>query len=419
VREWVSARRHVGALAWTGLDQAFSALSNVVVSLAIARGAGASGLGAFTVVLSAYLLVLGFQRALIADPLLASPPTIGDRDAERAALGAAAIFSAIGSLPVLGVGVVLGRPEFFALAVVLPFVCVQDLLRYLAFRRLHPRTAVALDLVWTFVSVGAWWLIRAGSVSRAVLLWGTGGALGVFLGFFLLRLAPAGVRASWRWWKRDARVFGIALAIEGIAYTLSTQASVFIVAGALGNADLGLLRAAQILLAPSAPVLAAFSAFALPRMARRAAQLTRRDSQIASVASLALAAPVALAALMAAQPLTRLLYGSSVVVPHRLLLPVALVLLVSAAGTGPILSLKARRRGGPLVSARVGTGVLGLVFVTAALSAGVTAVAWAGAAQALVYSVTVWALEMRASATSIGDVTVVAPRARGLSGGRT
>jgi hypothetical protein len=146
--------------------------------------------------------------------------------------------------------------------------------------------------------------------------------------------------------------------------------------------------------------------------------LTRRDSQLASFASLALAAPVAVGALVAARPLTWLLYGSSVVVPHRLLLPVALLLLVSAAGAGPILSLKAQRRGGPLVSARVVTGALGLVFVVAALGAGITAVAWAGAAQALVYSVTVWALEMRASATPISNVTAVVREAPALSEGR-
>jgi len=420
MREWASARRHVGALSWTGLDQALSSLSNVVVSLALARGAGAPGLGAFTVIFGTYLIVLGFQRALIADPLLASSPTIDDRDAERAALGAAIIFSAIGALLVLGIGAILGRSEFFALTVVLPFVCVQDLLRYVAFRRLHPRTAAVLDLVWTFVAVGAWWLIRAGSVSRAVLLWGAGGALGVFLGLFLLGLTPMGIRAAWRWWNRDARVFGMALAIEGVAYTVSAQASVFIVAGALGSADLGVLRAAQILLAPSAPVLAAFGAFALPRMARRASELTRRDSLLASVASLALAAPVAAGALMAAHPLTRLLYGSSVAVPRQLLLPVALASLLSAAAAGTILSLKARRRGRALVSARVATGALGLVFVAAALRAGVTAVAWAQAAQTLVYFVAAWALlEMRATATPIGNVAAVAPEARGLGGGET
>ena len=313
--EWRSARRHAGALAWTGLDQAFSTLSNVVVSLALARGAGASGLGAFTVVFGAYLIVLGFQRTLIADPLLASPLKIGDREAERAALGAAIIFSTIGALAVLGLGAILGRSEFVALALVLPFVCVQDLLRYVAFRRLDARTATMLDLAWTAVSVSAWWLIRAGSLDRAVLLWGAGGALGMVLGMFLLRLVPAGIRAAWRWWKCDARVFGLALSIEGVVYTVTAQAWVFIVAGALGSADLGALRAAQLLLAPSAPLLAAFSTFALPRMARRAAELTPRDSQLASLAALALAAPLVVAPLVAARPLTRLLYGSSFSVP--------------------------------------------------------------------------------------------------------
>ena len=79
-----------------------------------------------------------------------------------------------------------------------------------------------------------------------------------------------------------------------------------------------------------------------------------------------------------------------------------------------------KRARGEARSARVATGALGLVFVAAALRAGVTAVAWAQAAQTLVYFVAAWALlEMRATATPIGNVAAVAPEARGLGGGET
>jgi O-antigen/teichoic acid export membrane protein len=413
--EWPKARRHAGALAWTGLDQVFSTLSNAVVSLALARGAGASGLGVFTVAFGAYLLVVGFQRVLIAEPLMASSVKMADREPERAALGAAIIFSTSAALALLGLGAILSRSEFIVLALVLPFVCGQDLLRYVAFRRLDARTATMLDLAWTAVSVSAWWLIRAGSVDRAVLLWGAGAALGMVLGLFLLRLVPAGIQAAWHWWKCDARVFGLALAIEGVAYTVTAQAWVFIVAGALGNADLGALRAAQILLAPSAPLLAAFSTLALPRMARRATELTHRDSQLASIASLALAAPLVVVPVVAAHPLTRLLYGASFSVPYPLLIAVAFASLLGAAAAGPMLSLKAQRLGRRLVSARVTTGALGLVFVAAVLSAGVTAVAWAMAAQNLVYLAAVWTLEMRTRTTSVSSVGAVTSQVTGLS----
>jgi O-antigen/teichoic acid export membrane protein len=388
------AWRHARALAWTGVDQAFSTLSNVLVSLALARGAGARGLGAFTVAFSTYLVVLGFQRALIADPLLAAPPDSGDQNAERAALGAAAIFSGTGAMAVLGIGTVLGRPEFLALALVLPLICLQDFLRYIAFRRLKPQAAVLLDAIWTVVSAGAWWYVAAGSVHRAVLVWGAGGALGAVWGCRQLGLLPSSPRTAWRWWNRDARAFGVALAIEGIAYTFMSQLSVFIVAGALGDDDLGLLRAAQILLAPAAPLLAAFCAFALPRLARRADTLDRGDAQLASLAALGLVTPISLGALAAAEPLTRLLYGSSMSVPSHLLVPLALVSWLGAAGTGPVLTLKARRRGQPLVSARIVTGALGLAFIAVALRFGLVAVAWAGAMQVFAYTIAVWWLEL-------------------------
>jgi O-antigen/teichoic acid export membrane protein len=416
LRKWPGARGHVGALSWTGLDHAFSSLSNVVVSLALARGEGARGLGTFTVAFGVYLVVLGFQRTLISDPLVASLPGPRDRDSERGALGAAIAFSTMASLAVLGVGAALRRSEFLALAAVLPFVCSQDLLRYVAFRRLESRTAAVLDALWTCASVGAWWWIREGSPTHAVLLWGAGGALGMFAGLFLLGVSPVGVRSAWRWWNSDARMFGLALAVESVAYTVTTQGSVFIVAGALGSADLGSLRAAQILLAPSAMVLAAFSAFALPRLARRLTELTRSDAQLASLASLALVAPLAVGALVAADPVTRLLYGSAVAVPRQLLLPLALGSLVSAGAAGPYLSLKARRRGKSLVSTRAVTGALGCGFVAAALGGGVIAVAWALAAQAVAYFIAVWSLEVRAS--PLGKVAAAAPNSPTLAGGK-
>ena len=403
MRAWASARSHVTGVAWSGLDQAFASLSNVAVSLALTRGAGARGLGDFTVALGVYLIVLGFQRTLIADPLLTSAPTAQDRDAERAALGGTVLFSTVASLPVLGVGAILGRSEFLALAAVLPFVCVQDLLRYVAFRRLQPRSAAVLDFVWTLVSVGTWSLIRTGPVSRAVLLWGAGAALSTFSGLFLLDLAPGSIRAAWRWWNRHARGFGLALTVEGVVYTVAGQSWVFIVASTLGSTDLGALRAAQMLVALSAPVLAAFSSFALPRMARRAAELTLQDTLLASVASVALAAPAVLCALVAAHPLTRLLYGSSIAVPHQLLAPVAVASLLSAAAAGPYLSLKARRQGRLLVSTRTATGALGLVFVAAALDGGVVAVAWAAAAQNVVHLIAVSAFQVRAKAMAVTE----------------
>jgi hypothetical protein len=51
-----------------------------------------------------------------------------------------------------------------------------------------------------------------------------------------------------------------------------------------------------------------------------------------------------------------------------------------------------------------------------ALSAGVTAVAWAMAAQNLVHFVALWALDMRVQTTPVGNVAAVAPKVPGLAG---
>ena len=101
--------------------------------------------------------------------------------------------------------------------------------------------------------------------------------------------------------------------------------------------------------------------------------------------------------------------------PHPLLLAVAFASLIGAASAGPTPSLKARRFGRQLVSARVATGALGLVFVAAVLGSGVTAVAWAPAAQNLVYFVAVWTLEMRTRRAPVSNAGAATSQNAGKS----
>jgi hypothetical protein len=69
------------------------------------------------------------------------------------------------------------------------------------------------------------------------------------------------------------------------------------------------------------------------------------------------------------------------------------------------------------VTDRVGTA-LSLLFGATAAGLGVTAVAWALAAQSFVYFVAVWTLETQTSTTLVGNVAAQMPGALELSGGR-
>ncbi len=66
-------RHHAGGFAWTGFDQALSSISNVIVSLALARSGGVEALGVFTIAFAAYLIALGFLRSLVSEPVLTVP----------------------------------------------------------------------------------------------------------------------------------------------------------------------------------------------------------------------------------------------------------------------------------------------------------------------------------------------------------
>src|ERR671919_314924 len=269
--------RQVVALGWTGLDQLLSSVSNVVVSLAVARAAGVDGLGAYPVAFAVPIVVLGFQRALITEPLLAIPASEGPDGHPRRALGAVAML-AVGSATALVLGGLLSnRSELVALAAVIAFVCLQDAYRYVLFRRRRAHLAAVIDAVWLIASVAGWPLITSrGTATTAVLVWGIGAGLSALLGARIAGVLPSPGRAAIRWWSREARPLGGFLALTSIVYAVGGQVTVLGLATVLGEGALGELRAAQILFGPIALATTAISFFALPRLAAARERLSLR-----------------------------------------------------------------------------------------------------------------------------------------------
>jgi N-acetylglucosaminyldiphosphoundecaprenol N-acetyl-beta-D-mannosaminyltransferase len=383
---------HVVALGWTGIDQLLSSVSNVIISLAVARGAGVSGLGAYTVAFALYLIILGFQRALVTEPLLAIPKRADRDDHSPLGLGAAVIFVLLGAGIVAMFGLLLGRSELMALAAVLPFVCLQDAYRHVLFRRRQAHLAAASDAIWVAASVAAWPLVASGGgVEVAVIVWGLGGALGAFLAAAATRILPSFGGRALRWWTREARPLGGALAVTSLTYAIGAQLVLVGLSGVLGEDALGELRAAQILFGPVALATTAISFFALPRMASARERLSVRIAGLVSIGSAVLVLLCVGALFIAAPLLFPILYGSGFDAQPALLVPLALQMAVGALAMGPILLLKARMTGGPLATTRIVATVIGvpLVLVVAA-NEGLVAAAWAMLAQATIYVLLVW-----------------------------
>jgi O-antigen/teichoic acid export membrane protein len=393
----MSRRRPAGevrSFLWVGLDQAFSALSNVVVAIVVSRAAGAGGLGRYSVAFACYLVALGFQRQLVNEPLISLRwrPRARNRGHDAPALGAALLYLLAASLVMLAVGVVTRRLELIVLAPVLPGVCIQDFDRYVAFRRGRHRLAAGLDALWfVFSAASCLWILRSGSPAVAVVGWGIAGSIAAVYGAVRLDLWPARPSFSLRWWRREARRLGMFLTLAGIAYIAGSQAMLLAIAATIGEEPLGQLRQAQILLGPAALSITTFNFFVMPRLTRREKDITSRASGRMVVAAAALALGAAGASLVVALPASRFIFGHATAVTIALLVPLSLQLVFEAAASGFVLPLRVTQRGAAIAAARTSSVLVGVpAVVFAAILGGLIPAAWGFAAQAATYLLAAW-----------------------------
>lgn len=382
-------RRALGSMGWATTDQVLSTLSNLIITVAVARAMGAEGLGQFTVAFAAYLVVLGFSRSLIAQPLLVQPRDERDREAEESSTTLTLLFALAGGFVVALVGLGLGRLALLVVAVAMPVTLCQDVLRYQAFRRKKVHLATVADGCWVVGSLIAWPVVTASaSPSVALACWAGAALLGTVAGWLAVRPGFARPRTAVAWWRRDTGGLSIPLALDSALSTVSTQGLVFILAWLLGDAALGVFRAGQVYFGPLGMVFTAFGMFAMPYLAQRSTAPTAGLAARLSAVTAGLAV-VACTAIVFAEPLLHtLLYAGSIDVPLILMIPIAARVVLNAGGSGLSLVSKVRRRAGDIAWSRLGSTVLGLVLVIVATEAyGLQGAAWAVVAQAAMYTI--------------------------------
>jgi O-antigen/teichoic acid export membrane protein len=381
-------RRFSGLIGWTAVDQFLFALSNLAVTLAVARGGGAEALGRFSVAFAAYLIVLGCSRALVSEPLLALPQNDDVSSAEAKSNTLTLLCAIAGSFIVAVVGLILGRVELLVIAVALPPALAQDILRYQAFRRQKPAMAALLDASWLVASLATWRLVTtAGSTTVALLCWTGGALLSIGIGWRALRPRLSGARVAINWWRQEARSLANPLLLDGIIYIVSGQALVFVVASMVGDDQLGVLRAGQVYFAPLGLLLTALGVLAVPHLAQRPKATTGVVAvRIAAAASLF--AAIICGGILAAQPLLHsLLYGNSIAVPKFLLVPLAIQVVLTGAAAGPAVVTRARRRGADMARSRLTAAIVGVgLLIWATATFGVIGAAWALVGQTLWYT---------------------------------
>lgn len=386
-------RRLVRAVGWSTADQVFAAGSNLVVTVAVARFAGAEALGRYSIVFAVYLLVLGFSRSLAGEPMIARPRAGGSgpgQVGESAGLTVVLGLATAAGLVCALAGTTLGRAELVLLGLGLPVALWQDQLRYTAFRRLRTDVACLMDGAWLVCSAAGWVLLSRSDevdvVGRAVAVWVCGALLGAVVGAAVLGVRPAPFRSARRWWSREARPLSLPLLGDSLVTGLAGQAFVFVVGWLSTEEALGLLRAGQVYFGPLGLLLTALATSAVPRIARRRRPVDRR-MMVGLVAMMTAASVVvSLAVLAASGLLHRLFFADRLSVPASLLLPLAAQSTLAGTAAALMIVAKTRGRGGDLVRSRLLSAVVGTSLLVAATAAwGAAGAAWAAAVQTLWY----------------------------------
>ena len=254
-------------------DQAVSSISNFVAVAITANVATPGQFGQFSLGYAGLLLFLGAQRALIGETMLVKYSAAGSLKApvRRGVLGASVLVAAA-TVPLLLAGAVVAdqsaRLIWFVIAASLPFVLLQDTLRYLFICEHRPWRALLIDAVWAVLSITSMVVVASttGAVWAVVLCWGGGAAAALVLGLLLGRVLPS-LRDGRRWLGVN-RNPGLRYLGEFSALNASNFVVLYLLALPLGAAGVGALRAAQLLFSPLNTAFSAIKMAVIPELVR-------------------------------------------------------------------------------------------------------------------------------------------------------
>lgn len=329
---------------WALADQASSALSNVVVPLALARS-GAEVVGAFHIAFTVQVIWAGLARQLLVDPFLTLEAGHQPQSSERRYLATGVIGSAAVGAAILGFGLLIGVEAVALMGGLLPLVSFHEFARLATYRRGVHREAAVANLLWLFGIVASWPLLIEASATMAVALWAGASALGSAALVVRLRLRLSRPAHAWDWWRAHAQRVGSLFAAAGVANVLSVQALIPALAILLSTTDVGVLRASQILVAPVFLLQTAAGNLALPRLAARQRALPDRIGAKGAGIAAGVTASYGAILLVFRKPLARTLLGNTELAPAEVVAPLAVAAVAGAAAWWFVILLRAERRG--------------------------------------------------------------------------
>lgn len=335
---------------WGILDQAIYAGTNFAAVVLVARVLGAEPFGAFALVLAVWAAMWSVGRAVFAEPFTIRASALPDEGWRREAclasgaiLGASVVTGlamAVAAL-VLPLGALVSN-TLLVLALIVPFLLLQDFWRVAAFGRDAGHLAVVNDTVWgvaQFAGFGLLWALDAFSAPAAMAAWGAGAFFGCLAGWAQFRVRPSLNREAVQW-ARDAFRLGGWFAVARSIRSASMQIS-FIIAGfMLQLAAIGGLRSAYTVFGPLANLQRGIRLPALPAMVRveesAVAGVLLRFVGILGGVSLAYTGLIVLGG----SGLLRVMFGADFTGYANLLLPIGIAHIALLCGTPISLALQ-------------------------------------------------------------------------------
>lgn len=339
-----------GRATWSVLDQGLSSATNFGLAIVIAKVANTRELGAFEIVFSTYLFVLGCSRAVGTEPLLVRHSDSEEeqvRDAASRTVGTALVVGLLTGVICFALAPILGDPltnPLRALGVMLPLLLVQDAWRYVFFAAGRPAKAMVNDAIWTVVQIGlvGWLLMRHNpSLTMLVLAWGGSAAVGAVAGVFQARMWPRPLRVVE--WLRTQRDLAPRFLGEFTVGTGASQLAIWLIGLVGGLQVLGALRGALVLIGPMRIFLAAAPGAAIPELVRLEARSHSQLERSVTATSWALTIMIAawgFAILLLPRAVGTDLLGENWDPARRLLPLITLAWAALGLGTGAMIGLR-------------------------------------------------------------------------------
>ncbi|RCG30978.1 hypothetical protein DQ384_13590 [Sphaerisporangium album] len=337
--------------AWGIADQALASATSIALTVVVAREVDIAALGAFAIANTLYMIVLGFSRTVVSEPLLvrfSHVPPDEHRRGVRESTGLALLIGLLGGLLLMAVVPLSGgavAEAVYPLALFLPGLLLKDAWRFAFIAADRPGQAILNDVIWAAGQVaGVGWVIRSGhpTVGGIVAAWAISATVAAVAGAVQARVLPAPWRAH-RWVRATWDLLP-AYTVEFVARMGGRNLAMLAIGWAGGLQVLGAIRAAEVVFGPLNVLLQAGGLVAIPQAVgalRRSAATLRTTVVTQSAALVVMAAGYTVVALVLPVGVGRALVGESWGLAESILLPTALLYACVAAMTGPVVGLRA------------------------------------------------------------------------------